>query len=506
MNRRKKKGSERGYQRQELHAEITEFTKLGGPLTKHISLADDGSLRSDGSACRMACGRARRVKIASVEQLAALIGQLHQNQAISLGTLRTGLPDQVKVVTKAKLPNGAAHPNIIARTGSDIVYRKGEPAFALFDFDTKGMPPRVVAELKRFGGFREALLTLLPALRGVARLTRRSTSAGLFRSDTGEQFAGSDGQHVYPLVQDGDDVERFLKALHERCWLAGLGWMMVGTAGQLLERSIVDRTVAAPERLVFEGPPILELPLQQDRESRRPVVSEGDVLDTVAACPPLSVLEKAKLDALKEREIQRLAPERAKARAAFVERQAKRIVERTGMPMRAATRIVVRQCEGVLVPAVVLPFDDEEFAGCTVGDVLADPERFDGAELADPLEGVEYGRGKAKVMRRPDGTPWIHSFAHGRTVYQLRLDASAVRAAVERADSGAAVRTLIEFAVAADLDDQELRNFATWPQSAAAPTSERSLLCSRRHSASTPNSTPSKNANVASPSVPIPVQ
>ncbi len=26
-------------------------------------------------------------------------------------------------------------------------------------------------------------------------------------------------------------------------------------------------------------------------------------------------------------------------------------------------------------------------------------------------------------MRRADGTPWIHSFAHGRTVYELRYDA-----------------------------------------------------------------------------------
>jgi hypothetical protein len=39
-----------------------------------------------------------------------------------------------------------------------------------------------------------------------------------------------------------------------------------------------------------------------------------------------------------------------------------------------------------------------------VGDVLADPDRFVGATLADPQEGVEYGTGKAKVMQRPDGS------------------------------------------------------------------------------------------------------
>ena len=65
--------------------------------------------------------------------------------------------------------------------------------------------------------------------------------------------------------------------------------------------------------------------------------------------------------------------------------------------------------------------------GCTVADVLADPERFEGATLADPNEGLDYGRCKAKILRRSDGTPLIHSFAHGRTVYELKLDAAAVR-------------------------------------------------------------------------------
>ena len=57
----------------------------------------------------------------------------------------------------------------------------------------------------------------------------------------------------------------FSRALHERCWLAGFGWMLVSDAGTLLERSIVDRMVFAPSRPVFEGPPILEPPLRQKR-------------------------------------------------------------------------------------------------------------------------------------------------------------------------------------------------------------------------------------------------
>ena len=54
------------------------FTKFGGPLTKRISLAPDGSLKSDGSACVMAHGRAQRVAIKSVADLGALIEREHE--------------------------------------------------------------------------------------------------------------------------------------------------------------------------------------------------------------------------------------------------------------------------------------------------------------------------------------------------------------------------------------------------------------------------------------------
>jgi hypothetical protein len=39
--------------------EFTIFAKSGGPLTKRISLAPDGSVKSDGAACVMAHGAAR---------------------------------------------------------------------------------------------------------------------------------------------------------------------------------------------------------------------------------------------------------------------------------------------------------------------------------------------------------------------------------------------------------------------------------------------------------------
>lgn len=437
--------------------EITAFAKSGGPLTKRIYLEGD-RVAADTSVCKMDRGSARRVRLTDVHGLAKLIGNLAPHEAIALGALRPDLPDECEVITKVNLEklNAAARPEIIARTSMFIGYRPDQPALVLLDHDTNGMPAAVSMKLTEMGGFWQAVVSVVPALQPVAHVIRYSTSAGLYRGDTGAKLPGSNGQHVYLVVRDGSDAERFLKALHDRCWLAGFGWLMVGAGGQLLKRSIVDRMVGAPERLVFEGAPMLEFPLAQDQEGRRPIVTEGDVLDSVATCPPLTKVEQAVLRELQAKTAHRLAPDAARARDAFIKRQTQSLVERTGVSPIQAAEVIARQCAGVLRPPVVLPFDDTELGGRTVADVLSDPERFEGETLADPLEGSEYGTCKAKVMLRTDGTPWIHSFAHGRTIYELRYDFTAALATLEKAAPDAVAMLFVDLVLRGDLTADEV--------------------------------------------------
>jgi hypothetical protein len=382
----------------------------------------------------MAEGTAMRVRLRGMQPLADLIWGTAQNQALAMGALRADLPDQVRVVTKPKLAklNGATPPDTIARSQDYLVHRPGEPAVVLVDFDPKGMPASVASNLAAAGGLWPALISVVPELQGVARVERASTSAGLYNTETGAPFPYSGGLHEFVLIKDGADSARFLKTLHERCWLLGFGWYMVGKAGQLLKRSIVDDVCGGPERLVFEGPPVLVDPVAQDPDARRPRAYEGTAFDSVASCLQLTIAELNKLDQLRGKDAQSLAEECAKAREAFIIRQSQRLVERTGMQPGRARKIVERQCEGVLLPDVELPFDDPALAGTIVADVLANPDRFVGETLADPLEGVEYGLCKAQIMRRADGSLWINSFAHGRTAYELKVDFAAVKAAIEK--------------------------------------------------------------------------
>jgi hypothetical protein len=239
--------------------------------------------------------------------------------------------------------------------------------------------------------------------------------------------------------------------------------MIVGRAGQLLKRSLVDRSCGPPERLAFEGPPVLDSPLTQDLEARRAILIEGVALDTRKACQSLTVVELAKLGELHAKEAHRLTGESTRARRVFVVQHSKRLADRTGMDLQRARRTIERQCESVLLPDVELLFDDPELADKTVSDVLASPADFEGETLADPLEGIEYGRCKARIMLRADGTVWINSFAHGGTVYELKVDFYAAKAALEKTKPENAAETLQRMVRIGDLGYDEveiLRNLA----------------------------------------------
>jgi hypothetical protein len=339
-----------------------------------------------------------------------------RNTAYALGALRPGLPDSVQLVRKRDPQS--AQPGVATRTAAEILYR-AEPSFVLCGFDTKGMPPDVESKLRGFGGFGGAIEAVCPAVATAGHIRRRSTSANLTNKTTGEAYQ-SHGEHLYLLVQDGADARRFLYALHDRCWLAGLGWYIVGKAGQLLERSIADRMVCAPERLVFEASPDLEPPLKQ--EKREATIHDGAPLETRAACADLDGVEHKELQRRKAAAARALGKEIEAARETFAEQVEKAVCR--GMDADKARHMATQWGMGVLLPGVTLEFDDPDLCGTTVADILADPARFDGETLADPVEGVAYGRNCAIVQIR-DGIPSIFSFAHGGARYELRHDSGA---------------------------------------------------------------------------------
>jgi hypothetical protein len=440
--------------------QLTLFVKNGGTCTKRISINGD-KLVSDASECAMSSGEARRIPWSKIphtsplDPLVWLLTQVKSWQALALGRLNDGLPDRTPVTTERRRRQEPKS-DLIARTLEYLSFKSGEQAFMLIDFDRKGMPDKVAQRITDSGGVWVVLVNAIPGLVNAARVKRASTSAGIYNKTTGEKFQSSGGEHHYVMVADGSDIPRCLRDLHDRLWLKGLGWYSIGSVGQLLERSIVDKTVGSPERLVFEGPPVLDPPLAQDQKAREPEATDGETIDTSVAIPPLAPAEREIVKSMKEQARRQMEPEAADIRARSARKMARQISEKTGLPIAKVLRQVEARYEGKLVPSMLLEFDDDELGIVSVREVLQEPDRFVGETLADPLEGIAYGRCKAKVMLRDDGELFIHSFAHGRTVYTLVIDGEMLRAKIEAAPRGMAVDVLIENLFLAHVESDEL--------------------------------------------------
>jgi hypothetical protein len=433
--------------------ELTLFVNAHGALTKQFTLDANGDLvATEGG--QMAEGTALRIAVGDVQALADLIGTISSDQALALGAMRSDLPAQVTVVTKKALNSGTV-PDTISRSRDYLTFGQERRGFCLGDFDRKGITAEVRNKLEQSGGFVAALGTVIPELKTTGCVVRASTSAGLFRTDTGHRFVDSGGIHLYLGIKDVSDSERFLKTLHDRCWLMGLGWYAISAAGTLLARSIIDRAVATPEHLCFEGPPLLGPGLAQDKAARMPKVVNGDWLDTRAACPPLNTIEQSRLKELQTKAAFALKAECARVRTAWLKQRTTEIAARCGVTEQVARRIAIKHADGVLLPAVELTFADPAIGVVTVGAVLADPDKYVDEPLADPWEGPSYGRQTAKVLRRPDGSIFVNSFAHGGQTFELKFDVETISKILSATAASNVVETMINHVLAGSLDEIE---------------------------------------------------
>ncbi len=428
---------------------LTVFSKDGGPLTKRLSLDETGKLVSDGSACRMSHGVAQAISVANMDEFAELIDSLNQTQAIALGTVEAAAVDEsrrVRIVRHAELARTEIA--AISRTLEFIKFPSGKPGLMLLDFDTKGMAPEVLARVQT-KGFDAVLGEVVPDILLASRLWRPSTSSGVRNTTTGESFDKAGG-HLYIAVADAGDIQRATKVLHQRCWLAGLGHILVGRAGQLLERSIIDVAVGSPERLVFEAPPQLADPLVQD--TRASTVTRGKLLNTRLAILDLSPSEAAAFEdllaAAKAEANLRAAPIRKAADQAEVGK-----LRASGMSEAEARERVAARHRGALYPHVQLHFDNAGAA--TVAEVLANPSAYHQETLADPME-PDTGRCRAKLFANANGTVVIHTFARGGAVFKLVADRATVERVIGDSEPGSVVPEVKRLIASADLSPTEV--------------------------------------------------
>jgi hypothetical protein len=220
-----------------------------GPVVKRFRYVD-GKIHSEPRAA-LYRGTARTEVANTPLELHDVISELGDNEALALGVL-----DQVDQAYRLSTEQ-LRQPGEIARTKAYFSSNEGL-GWGLLDIDTKGLPERTRERLGD-SDVIAALFRVVPQLERHSHLIRMSSSAGIIAP--GQKPASVQSQHVYFQLEYAPQLPHVLAAIHDLCWLSGLGYMSIAKNGKILDRSLIDKAVAGPERLIFEAPPIVEPPL-----------------------------------------------------------------------------------------------------------------------------------------------------------------------------------------------------------------------------------------------------
>jgi hypothetical protein len=400
-------------------SKITSLRGINGtpPRLCKLITREDGKLKSIPGA-NLINGKVEKIVVTSLQALGELFDSLGTDQALTYGvTVQDAL-----ILSRAELERTPV-PGAITRTNDHFKF--GDGAGVLFlDYDPpKGTPPLSPRELV------DTIRAAVPELEAVELLWRPSSSSCIFDAVTGEQLTGIKGQHLYCIVQRATDIPAMIKTIEARLWLAGFGRVELSEAGTVLYKTLIDDSVAQPERLDFTradcGPGLV-----QRMEPSRVFLSVADELmggvPDLFTAPVLLSQIKPMTDA------EGSAVPTIKADAA----SAPNIVQRAA-EVKHAHRLELarkRAKPGEDVEALALSIGRDLDAGClsadhviklqdrtsvTVADILKNPAAFHGKKCADPLE-PDYGDRRTVGLILTDRyPPRVTTMAHGGGVYYL---------------------------------------------------------------------------------------
>lgn len=398
--------------------EVTRFTASNPTrLSKRYMLKNGELVKESGG--MLIEGEAERIHLPGLAEFAQLLTSLTPAHALAYGI---NGHDHAHVVAKDRLETvGGDRLPVIARTRDHMAWPEGGGVL-LGDYDSpddeESLTPEELLDL---------LYGACPALRGAPHLYRPSASSCIVNTATGEELRGVNGQRVYVLVKDASDIPRAGQVFFDRLWLAGKGGIKISASGGMLLRSPLDASVFQPERLDFAGGAECVPPLTQRLPPPQLFNPDAEPLDTRAALPDLTAVEQAKVVELQTAAKALCAPQAATVRARWTEARLNELAKRHPNTPKARLREVVKQAtEGrVLGPEFILY--DSGMQAISVAELLADPGRWHGHYLRDPLE-PEYGSSVAWVNLQGKGGPYIFSHAHG---LNARYELSLARATIE---------------------------------------------------------------------------
>lgn len=200
-------------------------------LSKGYSLGADGDLiKSPGG--NLVQGKVETRNLESLADLAAILQSLTPAQALVYGV---PINSAARVMTRKAFAEAGKPAGATTRTNDAFQWPQRSGVMMLdYDPDAGGDP------LER-DALVQAIRAAAPGLADASLLWWPSASSCIWHKDT--ELRGIKGQRLYLILQDAADIPRAGKALVDRLWLAGHGYIEISASGAMLERTLVDASV-----------------------------------------------------------------------------------------------------------------------------------------------------------------------------------------------------------------------------------------------------------------------
>ena len=395
---------------------MTKITsKVPQTVSKHYTLNEAGELE------KRTCGNISEgiYEVPEIENLARFaeeLENLEHNQALVYGIPNT---EAGRLTTVAEFKK-SGFATTIARCNECIGFATS-PGFMFLDYDPPESKPALDMD-----GLVATLKSVVPDVFRAGAVAYPSSSSHIVRTADGSDLTGNRGLHIYVPVTDASQIPVAVKKIAQRCWDAGHGYVKISTSGALLERCLIDESVARPAKLDFAAGAVCGDGLEQRRG--RPAIIPSTSSDTALDLAkyikrPRNLgdikqkIAKAKMAA---------TPAAVTVREAYIKKRAQeeaRLVFGDNPPAdeidNIKKRIEAIYGNPTLPPDFMLTVEsDDGWITATVADILAGRDQYHGRPCLDPLE-PDYDGGRAVGILYTDGRPLVYSHAHGGRTFPL---------------------------------------------------------------------------------------
>lgn len=390
-------------------------------VTKRISVDEQSNLKITPVA-NVVNATCRAVQINSLTDLRGELISRKSNECHIYGLPRGDHSGDVfNLVTEKALIDRNREEKLISRSKEHFLWPQGGGVFML-DYDA---PKDGTAPLSR-DELLQALYDVAPELSDHQILWSPSTTSCIYREE--EKIRGVKGQRLYLLIAQASKIPEVGAALNERLWAAGLGRHEISKSGQILERPVFDSSVWTTNHIDFCSGAICDDGLDQRRGD--PLLL-GGAKPIWAATNILPIKSNTRVQAGKHKEasIARVSGQARAVKDLWRDTQHSKyqqiLRDFDDLTIRNFVHRAIEYAELACHWRIVVVEKGKEFE-VPVNELIANPDRYDGALTLDPIEPDYDGRRVVGKLFLRGARPNLHSFAHGGTNYRLIGEANPI--------------------------------------------------------------------------------